>query len=118
MERNDLPEFDELVTQVVGAAIAVHRELGPGFAEITFSRAHQIELEERNIPFAAEVAIALQYHGRSIGEGRIDLLIEDRLVVELKAVEGSAKRFRRQVVAYLKATAFRSASSSISIAKS
>lgn len=95
---------DELVEKIIGAAIEVHRHLGAGFAEATYHKAMEIELSLRQIPFASEVPIGLQYKNRALGEGRIDLLIDKRLVVELKACEANPERFRRQVVCYLKAT--------------
>ncbi len=96
--------LNDLADKVIGAAIAVHRELGPGFAELTYSRALQVELEHLGIAFQCEYPVQLRYRDRVIGEGRIDLLIEKQLVIELKAVDTPSREFKRQVVAYLKAT--------------
>jgi len=107
MKHQDVdPTLNALAECVIGAAIAVHRELGPGFQEITYGRALAIELECLDIAYELEVPVTLTYRGRSIGEGRIDVIIEKRLVLELKATETSAKAFRRQVAAYLKAGHF------------
>lgn len=96
-------DVNELSHRVIGAAIAVHRSLGPGFAEATYSRAMQVELQHQGIAFTTEHPVQLRYREQVIGDGRIDLLIDGRLVVELKAVETPAREYRRQVTAYLKA---------------
>lgn len=97
-------DVNELSHRVIGAAIAVHRALGPGFAESTYAKAMEVELSALGIEFATEQPVQLRYRDRVIATGRIDLLVESKLVVELKAVEKSPRQYRRQVVAYLKAT--------------
>ena len=97
-------DIEQLVEQVIGAAIEVHRVFGAGFKESTYHRAMMVELGLREIPFESEVPVQLKYKNETVGEGRIDLLIDKRLVVELKAAEASPDKFRRQAVAYLKAT--------------
>ena len=96
-------DIESLVEQVIGAAIEVHRHFGAGFQELTYQRALAVELNLRGLPFEQEVPVQLRYKQEVVGEGRIDLLIGHRLVVELKACEGKPERFRRQVVSYLKA---------------
>ncbi|MEM1210443.1 MAG: GxxExxY protein [Planctomycetota bacterium] len=96
--------MNDLAERVIGSAIAVHRELGPGFAEATYHRALTVQLEEDGIAFESEVPVQLTYHGQSIGDGRIDLLIEQKLIVELKAAEANPDKYRRQAACYLKAT--------------
>lgn len=93
----------ELTEKVIAAAIEVHRHFGPGFLESTYHQALMVELRERSIAFASEVPVDLIYKGQMIGRGKIDLLVESRVVVELKATPTSADAFRRQVVTYLKA---------------
>ena len=100
----DEPELTALSERVIGAAIEVHRALGPGFQEVTYHRALMIELEEVGLAVDTEVPVELRYKGRVIGEGRIDLLVEGKLVVELKAAAANPQKYRRQVIAYLKAT--------------
>jgi len=99
--------LNDLTEKVIGAAIWVHRELGAGFQEATYHRALMIELEILNISFASEVPVTLRYKERPIGEGRIDLLIDNRLIVELKAAPANPKCYQRQVLSYLRATNFR-----------
>ncbi len=97
-------EIDRLAHKVIGAAIEVHRLLGPGFLESVYEEALCVELELCGIPFARQVPIALNYKGRSIGECRLDLIVSDSLIVELKAVDGLAPIHSAQVISYLKAT--------------
>jgi len=105
MRRDDVGSgLNELSDQIIAAAIEVHRHLGPGFQESTYHRALCIELRRRQLVFEVEVPVSLEYKGESIGEGRVDVLVEQRVVVELKSAEGKPDKFRRQVVAYLKAT--------------
>ncbi|MEO1087493.1 MAG: GxxExxY protein, partial [Acidobacteriota bacterium] len=96
-------DIEEVVERVIGAAIEVRRHFGAGFRETTYHRAMEIELRRRDIAFESEVPVVLKYHDEVIGEGRIDLLIDRRLVVELKAASAKPDMFRRQVVSYLKA---------------
>src|SRR5438552_3281144 len=80
-------ELDALAHEAIGAAIEVHSVLGPGFLESVYEEAMCVELKARGIPFVRQPEIFVQYKGQSIGEGRIDLLVGSKLVVELKAVE-------------------------------
>lgn len=98
------PKLNELIERVIGAAIEVHRELGPGFQEITYHRALMIELDLCGFTYESERLVSLGYKGRVIGEGRIDLLIENCFVVELKAADSNPRTYSRQVASYLKAT--------------
>lgn len=98
---------DELARVVVDAAIEVHRVLGPGFLETVYEEALAIELTLRGVAFARQVPTGLHYKGQPVGEGRIDLLVGGRLVVELKAVEQLAPIHLAQVISYLKATGLR-----------
>ena len=99
--------LNELAEKVIGAAIEVHRELGAGFHETTYHRALMIELEILGIPFTSEMPISLVYKGHAIGEGRIDLFIDNQLIVERKAAVANPKQYRKQVLSYLKATGMR-----------
>ena len=97
-------ELDRLAREVIGAAIEVHRVLGPGFLESVYEEAMCVELELRKIPFSRQAPIAVNYKGRRIGDNRLDLLVGDRLVVELKAVDDFAPIHNAQLISYLKAT--------------
>ncbi len=94
---------DEAVRRVIGAAIEVHRTIGPGFPEIVYERALCVELERRNIPFDRQPNVTVTYKGVNVGTGQLDVLA-DGVVVELKAVHMLLPLHRAQLVAYLKAS--------------
>ncbi len=96
--------LDRLARTVIGAAIEVHRHLGPGYLESVYEEALAVELDLRQVPFERQKAFAVDYKGRTIGEGRLDFLVGDELLVELKAVEALAPIHKAQVISYLKAT--------------
>lgn len=95
------PVAEKLVHEVIGAAIEVHKHLGPGHLEKHYENALCYELELRGIPFKRQFRVTLDYKGRPIGEGVIDLLVGDRLIVELKAVSEVSEVHFAQVVSYL-----------------
>ena len=98
-------EAEESVVQnVIGAAIQVHRVLGPGYLESFYRRAMCAELRARRVPFETEVGVKVVYLREVLGTHRIDLVVSGLLVVELKAVERLEGVHRRQVVSYLKST--------------
>lgn len=80
-------EFDPLSGRVIGAALEVHRQLGPGFLEGVYEQALKMELRKRDINFEAQKSIKVTYDGCSVGNHVLDLLIEEELVLELKAVK-------------------------------
>jgi GxxExxY protein len=98
------PEIDALAHAVIGAAIEVHSVLGAGFLESTYEQALAIELGMRRIPFQRQWPISLSYKGQAVGEARLDFLVDDRLIVELKAVDMVHPIHHAQVINYLKAT--------------
>lgn len=95
-------ELDSLARQVIGAAIEVHRILGPGLLESLYEEALCIELGLREIAFVRQPAIDLCYKGCPVGSGRLNLLVGGALVVELKAVEALAAVHSAQMLSYLK----------------
>jgi GxxExxY protein len=100
-------ELDRLAHDVIGAALEVHRTLGPGFLEAIYEEALCVELSLRRIPFARQVPIGVDYKGTLVGQARMDLLVDGRLVVELKAIECIAPIHVAQVLSYLKAARLR-----------
>jgi GxxExxY protein len=84
--------------------IEVHKQSGPGFLEKVYRRAIAIELQEQGLRFETEKEITLQYKGKRVGTHRLDLFVEDELVVELKTVDELNKKHYAQVRSYLKAT--------------
>jgi GxxExxY protein len=99
-------EDDPLSRSVIGAAIEVHRALGPGFLESVYEEALSIELTERGILFTRQQPIGVAYKGQIVGEGKLDFLVNNQLVVELKAVETLLPIHSAQVISYLKATQY------------
>ena len=97
------PELDALARETIGAAIEVHRVLGPGFLESIYEEALCVELGLRGIPFARQVPVEISYKGRSLGETRLDLIVAGQLIVELKAVSQILPIHLSQLVSYLKA---------------
>lgn len=97
-------EANHQANLVIGAAIEVHRHLGPGFLESVYEECLGIELAERRISFQRQHLITVQYKGRAAGESRLDFLVGGILVVELKAVGVLAPIHKAQVISYLKAT--------------
>ncbi|NLZ62248.1 MAG: GxxExxY protein [Lentisphaerae bacterium] len=95
-------ESDDLANAVIGAAIEVHRTLGPGYLESVYEEALAVELSLRKIPFERQKPIGVKYKGRLVGEARLDLLIDSKLIVELKVVDALAPIHTAQVISYLK----------------
>lgn len=97
--------INQLTEQVIGAAIEVHRELGPGLLESAYQRALEHGLTLRDIRFSAQRACPITYKGMLIEDAyRVDLLVGDRLVVEIKAVDAIADVHEAQLLTYLKFT--------------
>jgi GxxExxY protein len=97
-------ELDRLAHALIGAAIEVHRRMGPGLDEESYESAMAIEFKLRSIPFARQVPIDICYKGEKVGIRRIDFIVGGRLLVELKAIEALAKVHYAQVRTYLKLT--------------
>lgn len=102
MDRQELPD-KELTEKIIQAAITVHKVLGPGFIESFYENALCIELEKQNILFQRQKIIEMSYCGKPIGEHRLDLLVENRVVVELKAISGLEPIHFSIVRSYMKA---------------
>jgi GxxExxY protein len=97
-------EVDDLARKVIGAAIEVHRALGPGYIESVYEEALACEIRLNNIPYERQVKVTVSYKGHHVGEGRLDLLVSEILPVELKAVEAFAPIHQAQLISYLKMT--------------
>lgn len=97
-------ELNALSQRVIGAAIEVHRILGPGYLESVYEEALAIELELQGVMCHRQASVHIEYKGRPVGEGRLDLLIGGCLVVELKTVEHLLPIHHAQLLSYLKVT--------------
>jgi GxxExxY protein len=96
---------EQLTEQVIGAAIEVHRELGPGLMESAYEECICHELHLRNLKFERQVALPVRYKGVSLDCGyRIDLVVEDSLILELKCLEHILPVHEAQLLTYLKLT--------------
>jgi GxxExxY protein len=93
-----------LTHEVIAAAIAVHRELGPGFLESVYEQALAVEFALCGVAFVRQHPVPLFYRDHQIGEHRLDFLVEHKIVVELKAVEALENVHFAIVRSYLKAT--------------
>ena len=97
--------LDALTELVIGAAIAVHTALGPGLLESIYRDALFIELTARGLTLKVEEHVPVFYRGQRIrGDLKIDLLVDGRLIVEIKAVDRLHPVFQAQVITYLKLT--------------
>ncbi len=96
--------WNKLTRAVIGAAVDVHASLGPGLLENLYEEAIAHELQLRRIPFRRQQPIRLHYKGVDIGDLRLDLVVDQLIVVELKAIERTAEVHRAQVLSYLRST--------------
>ena len=97
-------DVNQLARLVLDAAMEVHRTIGPGYMESIYEEALSLELDLRGILFKRQHPISISYKGKMIGEGRLDLLINDKLIIELKAVEQILPVHKAQLISYLKMT--------------
>ena len=96
-------EFDPLSNQVIGCAIEVHRELGPGLLESTYEQCLAYELRQRGIDFKLQQALPVQYKGLRLDCGyRVDVLVQDTLILELKSVDVIMGIHQAQLLTYMK----------------
>ncbi|MEG3839140.1 GxxExxY protein [Microcoleus sp. herbarium14] len=97
-------QVEQLAYRAIGAAIEVHRLLGPGFLESVYQESLEIEFRMREIACQPKKPVAITYKGHQVGAGQLDFLVGDILIVELKAVENLAPIHEAQVISYLKMT--------------
>jgi GxxExxY protein len=97
-------EHKQLTEKIIGCAIEVHRNPGPGLLEATYEEALCIEFEIADIKFKRQVPCPIMYKGRALGDYRLDLIVEDLVIVEIKSVERYTAVFEAQVLTYLRAT--------------
>ena len=99
-----MADINALTERIIGCAIEVHRQLGPGLLEGTYESASAIELECASIAFERQIPFPVLYKGRTIGEYRLDVFVEKQVVVEIKSVERFDPVFAAQVLTYLRIT--------------
>ena len=99
--------YSDLTEKIIKAALKVHRQLGPGFIEKLYQRALEIELTNNKIKVEREKLLKLTYEGVNIGSDKVDFMVEEKVLVELKAVSELSDVHRAQLISYLKASLLR-----------
>ncbi len=97
-------KYQDLSEKIIAAAYAVHNELGCGFIEKVYKNALAIQLEETGVKCSCEVPLQVTYRGKVVGEYCADVIVEDKIVIEVKAVSRLDPVHEVQLVNYLKAT--------------
>jgi GxxExxY protein len=96
-------DYDDITALIIGSAITIHRELGPGLFESVYEELLAFELEESGLSVQRQVGIPLYYKSRKMEVGfRADLIVEEAVIVEIKSVEAIARIHKKQVLTYLK----------------
>ena len=106
-EEDDLKHLNYLTERIIGCAIEVHRVLGPGLLEHTYEEAMCLEMNRRKLRFARQSTYPVKYKGIEISQHRVDLVVENAVVVELKSVERLDSIYMAQVLTYLRCTGLR-----------
>ena len=104
MERPDIITTDQLITEVIECAKRIRRQLGPGFLEKVYKNAMVVELRKLKLNFETEKLIQVLYDGIVVGEYRTDIIVEGRLILELKATQDLSIANEVQLVSYLTST--------------
>jgi GxxExxY protein len=98
----ELNEENYWSEKIIGAAIEVHRLLGPGLPESIYEEALCAEMEERGIPYARQVHVAVMFKKKKIKDHRLDLIVAKKVVVELKAVDRTARLVEAKLLSYVR----------------
>jgi GxxExxY protein len=98
------PGLNQVTNAIIGACIAVHRELGPAYSEEIYEEALSMEFDARGIQYSRQHPIEVVYRDKVIGTGRVDFVVEGQVVVEIKAIEQLAPVHTAQVISYLRTT--------------
>jgi GxxExxY protein len=97
------PKLEAIGREVVDAALQVHRALGPGLLESAYEHCLEYELNKRGLTVRRQVALPITYDGQILDAGyRMDLLVEEAVIIEVKAAEALSRLFEAQVITYLK----------------
>lgn len=97
-----MDDINKLSETIIKCAIEIHRNLGPGLLENVYQKAFCIELNMAGLNFENEKAIEIKYKDQMIGQFRLDILVENKIVVELKSVERNDPLFEAQILSYMK----------------
>jgi GxxExxY protein len=94
-------KYNELTGKIIGCAMRVHSAIKPGLKEVIYQRALFIEFEEQQLQFASEIETSIRYKNKIIGKHRCDLIVEDKIIIELKALPFFDKNGVSQLATYL-----------------
>lgn len=100
----DMKELNKITEKIIGWAIEVHRNLGPGLLESLYEKALYYEFKLEHLSYKNQLIIPIMYKGIKLGEHRIDTLVENEIIVELKAVSKIEPVFEAQLLSYLRLT--------------
>lgn len=104
MEQPDVITADQLITEIIECAKRIRRQLGPGFLEKVYKNAMVVELRKLKLNFETEKLIQVLYDGIVVGEYRTDIIVEGKLILELKATQDLSIAHEVQLVNYLTST--------------
>ncbi|HEX8506856.1 MAG TPA: GxxExxY protein [Hymenobacter sp.] len=99
----NLDAYRELTGKIIGCAMQVHRVLGTGFQEVIYQRALAIELEQCGLAAQRELEMPIYYRQKEIGSRRVDFLVDETILVELKALSALNETHHAQIINYLEA---------------
>ena len=100
---NEKYKYSELTGKIIGCAMKVHSTLGNGFQEVIYQRCLAIEMEKQGLGYARELEMTIHYEGIDVGTRRVDFLVEDKIMVELKALTKLEDVHLAQALNYLEA---------------
>lgn len=95
-------EIDKLSNKIIGLAIKVHKKLGPGFIERIYEKALAYELRKQNIKFNQQKVIRIKYGDLELGDQRVDFVVEDEIILDIKSVSQIIEIHQDQMISYLK----------------
>lgn len=104
--QTDVLLHKELTYKIIGILFKVHKNLGCGFTEKIYQRAIELELKKEKLSYEIEKEIQIKYDGQVVGKHRLDLVVENKVIIELKSVERLPKVFREQLISQLKASPY------------
>ncbi|GMT49715.1 MAG: hypothetical protein IEMM0008_1254 [bacterium] len=104
MNINNILALNSITEKIIGCAIEVHRNPGPGLLESIYEKALCFELDENKVHYENQLAVPILYKGSKLGEHRLDILVEKEIIVELKAVDMMNPVFEAQLLSYLRLT--------------
>jgi len=99
-----MEDLNAITERIIGCAIEVHRNLGPGLLESIYDKAMCYEVGRNGMKYQSQVSIPILYKGNILGDHRLDLIVEDAIIAEHKAVDRLDPVFKAQLLSYLRLT--------------